>query len=70
MDTFELLSLGRNLFPRLVPVVVVLALIFAPNFSAGLILRAAESRAQQITSMLGHVLRAPLEHQRRHRPSH
>lgn len=68
MDTLDLLGLSRHLFPRLVAVVVLLALILAPNFCAGLILRAAESRARQITTMFDHAFRSTLDRPRRHRP--
>jgi F0F1-type ATP synthase membrane subunit b/b' len=52
MDTLELLGLSRRLFPRLAALAVFVALYFAPNFSAGLILRAAESRAREVTKAL------------------
>lgn len=68
MDTFDPLGFGRILFPRLVAAVVLLALILAPNFSAGLIMKAAEGRTRQFTKMLDPALRSAFDGPPRHGP--
>jgi len=70
MDPLELLGLGHRLFPRLVAVVVLGALIFAPNFSAGVIMRSAESRARLITTTFEHALRSTLDRPRHQSQGH
>jgi len=52
METFEILSLGSRAWPRLAAIVVIGTLVFAPRFAGSLIERAAQERAQQITSLL------------------
>jgi hypothetical protein len=68
VDTFDLIGLGRQFFPRLVAVAILLALMLAPNFSAGLIMRAAESRTRQFTKLLDPTHRSAFDSPPRHRP--
>jgi hypothetical protein len=56
MDVLELLGVGQRIWPRLIAVLVIGAFVLAPHFSAGIIERAAEVRARQITSLLDHAL--------------
>jgi hypothetical protein len=66
MDTLELLGIGRQIWPRLVAILVVGAFVFVPHFSADVIERAAEVRARQITSLLDHALRSVVHHPGQH----
>jgi hypothetical protein len=56
MDEFGALGVMQRIWPRLVAILVLAALYFFPQTSANLIARAAEHRAQRITSLISDAL--------------
>ncbi|HVD39707.1 MAG TPA: hypothetical protein VNC16_01730 [Solirubrobacterales bacterium] len=52
MDTFDAIALGRYLWPRLVPALVLAALVFFPKPSYDLIEAEAKQRAREYTALL------------------
>lgn len=52
MDIFDGFAVARYFWPRLAAVMVLIALVFFPRPSFGLIEAAAKTRAQEFTSLL------------------
>lgn len=67
METLEALGLARRLWPRLIAVLVVAGLCFAPQPSAAVLMQAGEEKARQITSILDRVVRSAMADSDRHR---
>jgi hypothetical protein len=52
MDVFDGFAVARHFWPRLAAVLLLIALVFFPKPSYGLIEEAAKTRAQEFTSLL------------------
>jgi outer membrane PBP1 activator LpoA protein len=70
MDLLESLALARRITPRLVSLLILAAVIFAPRPTASLMEGAAEARAQQVVALLDRALESTLESGSGHRHSH
>lgn len=56
MSPLDVLSLAGEIWPRLVGLVVCLALVFFPHTTASMIVKEAEAKAAQMTSLFEHAL--------------
>lgn len=61
MDLLEFLALARRIWPRFVALLVLAAVILAPQPTASLVEGVAEARARQVVSLLDRALRSALE---------
>jgi hypothetical protein len=52
MDVFDGFAVARHFWPRLAAVLILIALVFFPKPSFGLIEAAAKTRAQEFTALL------------------
>jgi hypothetical protein len=52
MDLLDALGVARQLWPRLVAIVVLAAFYFLPQLSTDVIMQAAQERAQRIVTLL------------------
>jgi len=68
MDLLEALSLARRIWPRLVSLLVLAAVVLAPRPTASLIEGAARARAQQVVSLLDRALETTLKPEPDRRP--
>jgi hypothetical protein len=62
----EALGVARLFSPKLVAVLVVACLYFAPHFSEAVIEREVKEREAQVTSLLNHALRSAFAGSRQH----
>jgi len=70
MDPLGSLELARRIWPRVVSLLLLTAVVLAPRPTAALIEGAAEARARQIISLLDRALESALKPESGHRHLH